>query len=64
MRACVRARVVQDHYEFLHTNGTQDEAMIIEFKITNENQGEYSMINLGTAADRRSPTTNAPNYIS
>jgi hypothetical protein len=60
---CVCA-LAQDHCEFLHSNGTQEEAMIIEFKITNENQGEYAMVNLGKAADRRRPTKNAPNYIS
>ncbi len=37
--------------------------MIVEFKLTNENQGEYAMVNLGKAGDGRSPT-NAPSYIS
>ena len=54
----------QHSFEFLHSNGTQEEAMIVEFKITNEKQGEYSMVNLGKASDRRSPATNPPSYIS
>jgi hypothetical protein len=56
--------LLQDHYEFLHSNGTQAEAMIIEFKLTNEKQGEYSMVNLGKADDRRSPTNAPSSYIS
>ena len=54
----------QDGYEFLHSNGTRDEAMIIEFQLTNQNQGEYAMINLGKAGDMRDPATKPPSYIS
>ena len=56
--------LLQDGYEFLHSNGTKEEAMIIEFKLTNQKQGEYSMVNLGKPGDMRSPATNPPSYIS
>ena len=38
--------------------------MIIEFQLTNQNQGEYSMINLGKAGDMRDPTKKPPSFIS
>ena len=46
---------MQDGYEYLHSNGTKEEAMIVEFKLTNQKQGDYAMINLGKAGDIRSP---------
>ena len=55
---------MQDGYEYLHSNGTKEEAMIVEFKLTNQKQGDYAMINLGKAGDIRSPAAANPSYIS
>ena len=55
---------MQDGYEFLHSNGTKEDAMIVEFKLTDEKQGDYAMINLGKAGDMRSPAASPPSYIS
>jgi hypothetical protein len=56
---------MQDGYEYLHSNGTKEEAMIVEFKLTNQKQGDYAMINLGKAGDIRNPAAaNPPSYIS
>ena len=56
--------LLQDGYEFLHSNGTKEEAMIVEFVVSNQKQGEYKMVNLGKAGDRRNPAANPPSYIS
>lgn len=49
----------KEGYEYLHSNGTKEEAMIVEFELTNMQQGQYAMINLGKAGDLRKPS-----YIS
>ena len=40
-----------DGYSYLHSNGTESEAMTVEFVLVNEQQGTYVMVNLGKAGD-------------
>ena len=40
-----------DGYSYMHSNGTEAEAMTVEFVLVNQQQGTYVMVNLGKPGD-------------